>query len=151
MSTDKQLPEAMAATIEEAMATFGQQFLEASDAFHSVAPVRLTNMPQACASIKAEGNVIGTFREFLQTPDLPPYYKMKANFVLSSADEEEEPWENVAACRHYLNEADKAMAECKEVYKSAEEVRQLQVFEEYIVEERQALRECVREIDSDSE
>lgn len=108
-------------------------------------------MPQACASIKAEGDVIGTFCEFHKTPDLPPYYKMKANFVLSSADEEEEPWENVAACRHYLNEADKAMAECKAVYKSTKEVRQLQVFEEYIVEERQALSKREREIESDSD
>jgi hypothetical protein len=74
---------------------------------------------------------------------------MKANVVLSSADEEEEQWENLAACRHYLNEADKAMAECKELYRSAEEVRHLEVLEGYIIEEHQALRE--RESDSEGD
>ena len=82
MSAHRQCPEVMATKIEEAIATFGQEFLEVSDASRRIASVRLTNMPQACASIKAEGSVIGTFREFLQTPDLPPYYKMKANFVV---------------------------------------------------------------------
>lgn len=65
--------------------------------------------------------------------------------------EEEELWENLAACRHYLNEADKAMAECKEAYKSDEEVRHLRHFEQFIIEERQAMREREREIESKDE
>jgi hypothetical protein len=73
--------------------------------------------------------------------NLPPYYKLKTHFTLSAADEEDEPWEIFAVCRHYLNQAEKALAECKGVYKDAGDVQRLRLIEALIEEEQRALVE----------
>ncbi|KAM0710850.1 hypothetical protein Q7P35_001588 [Cladosporium inversicolor] len=112
--------------IKEAIAAFGQQFQE------------------AFAGNKETGAITGPLLKFLLTPDLPPYFKMKANLALSGADEEEEPWENLAVCRHHLNAAEKALAECMEVYKDAGDVQRLRMIETLIEEERSALLERQR-------
>ena len=59
------------------------------------------------------------------SPVLPTYYQMKTHLALSGADEQDEPWENLAACRHNLKEAEKALAESKNVYRDAEDVQLL--------------------------
>ena len=109
------------------------------------------NDQQACAGSDISGDVTGTLRALLETPDLPPYYKVKTCITLSAADEEEGPLENLAACHHHLNTADKAMAECKDVYKDATDVQHLQTLGAVIKEERDALQKREKAIDSDSD
>ena len=87
----------------------------------------------------------------LKTPDLLPYYKVKTCITLSAADEEEEPEENLAACYYHLNAADKALTECKDVYKDATDVQHLQTLEAVIKEEREALQKRKKAIDGDDD
>jgi len=82
---------------------------------------------------------MGTLSDFLKTPDLAPYYKVKAYITLSSAEEEEDLLMNLAACRFHLNKAGRALAECKDVYKDAGDVQCLQMLEAVIEEEQNAL------------
>jgi hypothetical protein len=63
--------------------------------------------------------------ELLLSPELPPYYCLEAHLTLSGADEQEGPWENVWACRHHLDAATNALADCKEVYKDCRLWRRL--------------------------
>jgi hypothetical protein len=80
-----------------------------------------------------------TLLELLKNPDLLLFIKMKAKFVLGSIDREQ-PGEDLVLNRHYLDEAEKMLAECKEVYESAEDVQHLQRFGTWIEEERQVLQ-----------
>jgi hypothetical protein len=80
---------------------------------------------QACAGSDITGNTYETLLSFLATPDLPPYYRMKTHLALSGTDERDEPWENLASCHHNLKEAERALAECKNVYRDAGDVQLL--------------------------
>ena len=93
----------------------------------------------------------GTLLRFLATPDLPPYYKVKVHITLSGADEENDPFDNLAACRYHLNAADNALAECKNLYKDEGDVQQLQKLEAVIKGERKALQKRQKAIDGDSD
>lgn len=110
-----------------------------------------TNDQQACAGSDISGDVTGTLRTFLETPDLPQYYKVKTCITLSAADEEEGPWENLAACHYHLNAADKALIECKDIYKDATDVQHLQTLEAVIKEERDALQKREKAINGDAD
>lgn len=85
-----------------------------------------TDHQQACVGSDTSGDVTRALHAFLKTPDLPPYYKLKAYITLSAADDEDDPLENLAACHYYLNAADEALAECKDVYKDATDVHHLE-------------------------
>ena len=130
----------MTATIKEAITAFGQQFQEVRHTNHSVANPT-NNIYQALAGNKTTGTITGTLLKFLQTPNLPPYYQLKSHLTLSGADEEDEAWENLAVCRHHLNAAEKALAECKDAYKDASDVKRVQAIEAVIKEEWGALQE----------
>lgn len=54
---------------------------------------------------------------------------MKAHLALSGADEQNEPYENLIACRHHFKAAECALAESKNVYTDAEDVRMLRKYE----------------------
>ena len=110
-----------------------------------------TDHQQACVGSDTSGDVTRAFHAFLKTPDLPPYYKLKAYITLSAADDEDDPLENLAACHYYLNAADEALAECKDVYKDATDVHHLQTLEAVIKEERGALQKREKVIDCDSD
>lgn len=69
------------------------------------------------------GNVSGTLLSFLATAGLPPYYQMKAHLALSGADEQNEPHEDMIACRHHLKAPKNALIESKTVYKDAGDVK----------------------------
>lgn len=136
----------MIPTIKEALAAFEQQFQEVCNQFllpHPTHP-QLTTNHQAFAGNKTTGKITGPLLKFLSNPDLPPYFKMKTHLTLSGADEEDDVWENLAVCRHHLNAAEKALAECKEVYKDAVDVQRLRMIEALIEEERSALLERQR-------
>lgn len=96
------------------------------------------------------GNVTGTLLRFLEEPSLPTYYKFKAYLALSAADERDEPWENLTACRHYLQQARKALEEAKELYVGEQrDVDCLKQQEQNLREEWDELRERERLADSD--
>lgn len=98
------------------------------------------------------GDVSGTLRSFVKEPSLPTYYRMKAYLALSGADEEDEPWENIAACRHFLKEAEKAFKDAQEIYVHDErDVEALKGFERIIQEEWDELRKRERLADSDGD
>jgi hypothetical protein len=65
---------------------------------------------------------------------------MQVHLTLSGADEQGEAWENVWACRHHLDAAANALADCKDVYKEAGDVQHLQTFEEVIQEEKSEMQ-----------
>ena len=65
------------------------------------------NPSQACHGNDITGNVSGTTLRFLELENLPSYYRVKGNIVLSAANEQNEPYENVAATRYHLREARK--------------------------------------------
>lgn len=84
---------------------------------------------------------------FLQTPDLPPYYRMKANLALSGTDQQNEPEESLVACHHHLKAAQTALAECRRHYSNdAIDVACLQRHQEIIEEEWVALQEREKEV-----
>ncbi len=85
-------------------------------------------------------------RDFLTTENLPPYYKTKANIVLSAADEANEPWENLKATKFYLGEAEKALKTAKETYvHHVKDSGRLLELEETIKEEWEGLRQREKE------
>jgi tRNA G37 N-methylase Trm5 len=78
---------------------------------------------------------------FVGQDNLPPYYKVKGHIVLSSADEENEPWENLAATRYHLREAEKALVHAKQTYVTVARDRdELEFLGKVIQEEWDALR-----------
>jgi hypothetical protein len=87
--------------------------------------------------------------DFLKPSNLPPYYKMKKHLALSGADERDEPRENLVSCRHHLKAAEAALAECKNVYRDAEDVRVLERFDSIIREEWAEFQK--RDADDDSD
>lgn len=52
-------------------------------------------------------------------------------------------------CRHHLNAAEKALVECKDVYKDASDVKRLLAIEAVIKEEWSALQEREKAVDGD--
>ena len=74
---------------------------------------------------------------------------MKGHLTLSAADEQNEPHENLIACRHHLKAAESALAESKNLYKDAEDVEVLRTYEGIIKDEWDALRRRESEADSD--
>ena len=65
---------------------------------------------------------------------------MKTHLALSAADEDDR-WHNLAVCRHHLNQAERALADCMDVYKDAGDVQRLREIEVLIEEERRAVEE----------
>jgi hypothetical protein len=105
----------------------------------------LTGFMQAVAGNDITGRTTGTLLNFLKEPALPVYYKMKAYLALSGADEEEEPWENFAACRYYLRKAEEALKEAQDIYVTEDrDVDVLQKHKRIIQEEWQELRQRER-------
>jgi Tfp pilus assembly protein PilF len=74
----------------------------------------------AIVGIASIGSFVGgvgeTLRRFLETVLSSPYYQFKTYMALSRVDEENEPWENLAACTHFLEKTDEAMKVAKETY-----------------------------------
>ena len=105
-----------------------------------------------CGSVT--GQVSGTMRTFLTTENLSPYYRLKACMVLSTADEENEHEENLAATRYWLKKATEALEETKRVYvHDPDDAKLLQTMADTIKEENEALqmREKAFYSDDDSE
>jgi hypothetical protein len=80
-------------------------------------------------------------RTFLKTENLSPYYRLKACMVLSTADEENEREENLAATRYWLNKATEALEETKRIYvHDPDDAKLLQAMADTIEEENEALQ-----------
>jgi endo-1,4-beta-D-glucanase Y len=98
------------------------------------------------------GRPSGTLRSFLKEPSQPVYYKMKAYLTLSAAEEENEPWENIAACRYFLKEAKRALEESQRTYVSCEgDAETLKGYERIIQEELDQLHLREKLMNSDDE
>jgi hypothetical protein len=108
-------------------------------------------MAQAVSGSDITGCVSGTLHKFLKEPELPIYYQMKAYWALSGADEEDEPWENLAACRHYLKKATEALKESQRTYISKEDTEFLEVYEKELRAEWVQFYQRERLMDSDDE
>jgi len=100
---------------------------------------QLTNIHQAFAGDE-KGAITTLLLRFVIRPDIPLYYKVKAHLALSAADEDD-PWHNLAICRRHLNEAERALADCMDVYKDPGDVQRLRAIEVLIEEERRAVEE----------
>jgi len=80
-------------------------------------------------------------RTILETENLSPYYRLKACMVLSTAHEENEHEENLAATRYWLKKATEALKETKRVYiHNPDDAKLLQTTADTIEEENEALR-----------
>ena len=100
----------------------------------------MADPPSTSAGSDITDDVGGTLRNFLKTENLSPYYRMKACVVLSSADEENEPDENIAAAQYWLREARKALQDARHTYThEPDDARQLQVMEKIIEDEEEEL------------
>ena len=90
--------------------------------------------------------------QFLEQDNLPSYYQIKCHIILGAANEQNEPWENVRAANHHLNEAEKALAVAKTPYiHDPADVKRLEQLEEDIKEGWAALREYERATGSSDE
>ena len=93
----------------------------------------LTENTQAVVGDRSTGCVSGTLRSFLNEPELPFNYKMKAYLALSGDDEENELWENRITCLHFLKEAEQALQDAKQLYVKEEiDIKVLEGFEHII-------------------
>lgn len=93
-------------------------------------------------------------RAFLKTENLSPYHRFKACMVLSTADEENEHEENLAATRYWLKKATEALEKTKRVYiHDPDDAKLLQTTADTIKEEHEALsmREKAFYSDNDSD
>ena len=101
-----------------------------------LSPIVFLTESQACAGSDINGEITGTMLKFLTEDNLPPYYKVKANMILSAVDEENGPEENLVATKHYLTEAEKALTTAKETYvHDAKDAEMLEGLEKTIKEE----------------
>ena len=86
---------------------------------------------------------------FLHTADLPPWYQVKANVVLSACDGMNEPWEHDQACEYYLRQAEEALAAAKQIYvHDPEDAEQPTWLEEAIQKEWAALHRRLAQAES---
>jgi hypothetical protein len=80
-------------------------------------------------------------RTFLKTESLSPYYHLKAYMILSTADEENDHEENLAATRYWLKKATEALEETKRVYiHDPDDAKLLQTTADTIEKENEALQ-----------
>jgi len=89
----------MATTIKEAITAFGQKFQEVLTSLSSPAlTMYVTYAQQACTTDDTTSDASESLTELLMSPELPPYYRMKAHLTLSGTDEQGGAWEDVWAC-----------------------------------------------------
>ncbi|KAF2173074.1 hypothetical protein M409DRAFT_17023 [Zasmidium cellare ATCC 36951] len=139
-------------TIHDDMEVYAEAFLEESRNWLHGAKYRADYSVQACHGSDMTGNIYGVMLRFLKQDNLPPYYQVKAHVVLSATDEQDEPWENWAATRHHLREAEKALQLAEQTYThDASDKEKLKVLKENIDEEWAALRSHEAADDSDED
>lgn len=112
----------------------------------------LIRKAQAVGGSDITRDVSGSLRSFLKEPSLPTYYKLKVYLALSGANEENEPWKNIAACRYFLREAEKALQEAQKIYVNKEyDAEVFRNYERIVQKEWEELRKREQLADSDGD